>query len=207
MPYKLNPFTGKLDSYETAKNTVVTVSANYDLPTVNAYFSTIMVTAAAEVDLPVASPGMIIRIYSTGDNVVKTYPASGGSIVLTGTNQGVDKGVKSPGASGDFIELFTQDSTTWVITNQSGTWILYDKYGTITVTSPNGGESWMRGSTHDITWDYTIFGAGDFVKIELIQDSTVISTISASTACDGTFSWEISEDLDYGDYKIRITAL
>lgn len=207
MPYKLNPFTGKLDSYETAKNTVVTVSANYDLPTANAYFSTIMVTAAAEVDLPVASPGMITRIYSTGDNVVKTYPASGGSIVLTGTNQGVDKGVKSSGTSGDFIELFAKDSTTWVITNQSGTWILYDKYGTITVTSPNGAETWAKGSTHDITWGYTIFEEGDFVKIELTQNDAVVSTISASTPCDGTFSWEISTGLDAGDYKIRITAL
>ncbi|MCX6583459.1 MAG: carboxypeptidase regulatory-like domain-containing protein [Candidatus Aminicenantes bacterium] len=60
--------------------------------------------------------------------------------------------------------------------------------GTITVTSPNGGETWLIGSTHDITW--TSSGTVGNVKIEYSGDSGVNWTeITASTENDGIYSW------------------
>ena len=39
---------------------------------------------------------------------------------------------------------------------------------TLTVTSPNGGESWLAGSTQTVTWTYT-GNAGTTAQIDLIK--------------------------------------
>ena len=39
---------------------------------------------------------------------------------------------------------------------------------TITVTSPNGGETWQRGTSHTVTWSYT-GSPGSNVKITLLK--------------------------------------
>ncbi len=76
----------------------------------------------------------------------------------------------------------------------------------ITVTSPNGGESWVKGSNHPITWT-TTGSVGSYVKIEVLKAGVVAQTISASTPNSGTFSWTIPTGLVTGsDYKIRITS-
>jgi subtilisin family serine protease len=60
----------------------------------------------------------------------------------------------------------------------------------ITVTSPNGGESWTVGSTHAITW--TITGTVGNVKIEYTSDNgSNWSTVVSSTANDGAYSWTV----------------
>ena len=59
---------------------------------------------------------------------------------------------------------------------------------TITVTAPNGGESWVLGSTHDITWGST--GAIANAKIEYsINNGTDWTSITASTANNGSYAW------------------
>ena len=76
----------------------------------------------------------------------------------------------------------------------------------ITVTSPNGGESWVPGSSHAITW--TSSGTvGSNVKIEVLKAGVLVQTLSSSTANAGTYSWTLSSGLATGsDYKIRITS-
>jgi len=60
----------------------------------------------------------------------------------------------------------------------------------ITVTSPNGGESWQAGTTHDITWNSS--GPISAVKIELsFNGGSLWSTIIASTPNDGSYLWDI----------------
>jgi hypothetical protein len=77
--------------------------------------------------------------------------------------------------------------------------------GTITVTSPNGGESWKRGTTHAITWT-SIGAVGATVKIELLKSGVVQGAVS-STANDGSYSVTIPSTFPLGaDYKIRITS-
>jgi hypothetical protein len=76
----------------------------------------------------------------------------------------------------------------------------------ITVTSPNGGESWVRGSNHPITWT-TSGSTGSYVKIEILKAGIVAQTIATNTPNNGTFSWTISPGLATGsDYKIRISS-
>lgn len=76
----------------------------------------------------------------------------------------------------------------------------------ITVTSPNGGENWARGTTHIIKWDRT-GNTGKPVKIELFRGDKLSLTISSETSNDGSYRWivPLSQTLD-SNYKIKITS-
>jgi peroxiredoxin len=77
---------------------------------------------------------------------------------------------------------------------------------TITVTSPNGGEKWVRSTAHTITWSKS-GSTGSYVKIELLKSGAVNRVIASSTANDGSYSWTIPSTQTPGtDYKIRITS-
>ena len=75
---------------------------------------------------------------------------------------------------------------------------------TITVTNPDGTDSWETDSTHSITWASA--GSITDVKIELYKGGILEKVITASTPNDGSFDWTIPTDLVDGiDYKIRIS--
>jgi hypothetical protein len=78
----------------------------------------------------------------------------------------------------------------------------------LTVTSPNGGETWLRGTTPTITWT-SAGNVGSNVKIEVLKAGTVVQTISSPTTNDGSFSgWTVPTGLTIStDYKIRITSI
>jgi hypothetical protein len=61
----------------------------------------------------------------------------------------------------------------------------------ITVTSPNGGENWVVGSTHNITWTSS-GGVGAVVSIDYsINGGSSWTSIFGGTANDGTEPWVI----------------
>ena len=63
----------------------------------------------------------------------------------------------------------------------------------MTVTSPNGGESWQVGSSHNITW--TSNGTSGNVQIEYSTDNGSSWTVEiASTTDNGSYSWTIPDD-------------
>jgi len=75
----------------------------------------------------------------------------------------------------------------------------------ITITSPNGGETWQIGTSQSITWNENIT---ENVKIDLYKAGTFTSTIVSSAASSGTYSWTLPNTLSAGsDYKIRITGV
>ncbi len=72
----------------------------------------------------------------------------------------------------------------------------------ITVLTPNGGESWLAGTSNTITWTSNI---SDDVKIELYRGGSIMYTIANSTSNGGNYLWTIPDTLQYGiDYKIKI---
>jgi uncharacterized repeat protein (TIGR03803 family) len=61
---------------------------------------------------------------------------------------------------------------------------------TITVTSPNGGENWNVGSSHDIIWSST--GTIANVNIDYsINSGTNWASVVAGTANDGSYTWTV----------------
>jgi len=75
---------------------------------------------------------------------------------------------------------------------------------TITVTSPNGGEEWEQGSSHDITW--TSYNFTDNVKIELEMIDRHREILVPSTENDGSWQWDIPEDQPEDDWYVIIIS-
>ncbi len=78
---------------------------------------------------------------------------------------------------------------------------------TIVVTSPKGGETWIRGNTYTITWTNTY--TGGYVKIQTYVDGSLSSTQTSSTPNDGEWVWVTDpKSINIGTkFKIRITNL
>jgi hypothetical protein len=79
----------------------------------------------------------------------------------------------------------------------------------VTITSPNGGESWRRGSTYPITW--AVSNLTGNAKLELFRgtNTTPTATIVASTIItNGVQMWNIPTTLpEADDYKVKISSL
>ena len=74
---------------------------------------------------------------------------------------------------------------------------------TLTVTSPNGGESWAAGSAHAVTW--TSSGVAGNITIDLYKAGALNSNIGTANVSAGTYAWNIPAGLSAGtDYKVRI---
>ena len=81
----------------------------------------------------------------------------------------------------------------------------------ITVKSPNGGETWQRGTTHTVTWSYTD-SPGSFVKIVLLKGGVAVGTIKDNTSIGsggaGSYTWPISQTGGIGsDYKVSVQSI
>ena len=61
----------------------------------------------------------------------------------------------------------------------------------ITVTSPNGGESWVHNSSHNITWTASDINAGTYV-ITLLKGGAPVGTIASGIPADQfAFDWTV----------------
>lgn len=74
--------------------------------------------------------------------------------------------------------------------------------GSVTVTSPNGGESWAGGSAQNVTW--TSSGVAN-VKLEYTLNGSTWSVITASTpAAAGSYAWTVPSSATNAA-KVRVT--
>ena len=102
--------------------------------------------------------------------------------------------------AGDYISIAIRNNKVYPVwTDRRATGARLSTYispfalaNTITVVAPNGGESWVIGSSQTITW--TSSGVSGNVKIDLSTDggSTYPTTLFASTANDGTEPWTVA---------------
>ena len=81
----------------------------------------------------------------------------------------------------------------------------------ITVTAPNGGETWQRNTSHTVSWNYT-GNPGSTVKIALVKAGTEVGTIIGSTSIGssgtGSYTWPISSTGSTGsDYKVSVQSI
>ncbi|HEU4881313.1 MAG TPA: lamin tail domain-containing protein [Longimicrobium sp.] len=74
--------------------------------------------------------------------------------------------------------------------------------GTVQVTAPNGGESWVGGSAHNITW--TSSGVTN-VKLEYTLNGSTWNVITSSTAASaGSYGWTVPNTAST-TAKVRVT--
>ncbi len=78
---------------------------------------------------------------------------------------------------------------------------------TITVISPNGGENWLNGSTHNITWSST----GTLADVKIFYSTSGgkrWTSITGSTPNDGTYSWTLpTSRKTQRRCRVKITSL
>ena len=151
---------------------------------------------------------------SSGDagSNVKIELLKGGSVYRTLANTLNDGScswtlLDAEGTGGDYRVRITSSTNAAITDTSNGYFTITSPNppSSITVTSPNGGEVWVHGSTHDITW--TSSGdAGSNVKIELLKGGSVYRTL-ANTLNDGSCSWTLLDaEGTGGDYRVRITS-
>jgi uncharacterized repeat protein (TIGR01451 family) len=77
--------------------------------------------------------------------------------------------------------------------------------GSLTILTPNGGETWVSGSVQTITWTST--GITGNVRIEISRDGGVTwKTLFASTVDDGSKGWKVTKPAT-GQARVRISSL
>jgi M6 family metalloprotease-like protein len=81
----------------------------------------------------------------------------------------------------------------------------------ITVTSPNGGENWIRGTFQTVTWNYT-GSPGSSVKLVLLKAGNEVGTINGSVPVGvsgtGSYVWPMSVNgMTGNDFRVRIMSI
>jgi len=80
----------------------------------------------------------------------------------------------------------------------------------ITVTSPNGGETWKVGETHNITWQDNFTTSNNIVRIVLISQGAGILGLIYQGVDNGYYAWNGQVSVGAGqysgpgDYKLKI---
>jgi hypothetical protein len=74
----------------------------------------------------------------------------------------------------------------------------------IQVTSPDGGEVWLRGTRHFIQWNGNL---PENVMVGLYKSGALVQTITASTPDTGAYKWSPGFNLAPGsDYSVQISS-
>ncbi len=73
----------------------------------------------------------------------------------------------------------------------------------ILVQAPNGGESWIRGTTQTMAWNSVLGGAA--VNIDLLQGGSPVLNIATGAPNSGSFDWSIPAGQSLGsNYRVRV---
>lgn len=74
----------------------------------------------------------------------------------------------------------------------------------ITVLSPNGGESWLKGNSYTISWKNNSFS--DNVYIDLLNENNfAVHFIASNITNTGSYTWTLPTALTAGSYNLRVT--
>ena len=81
---------------------------------------------------------------------------------------------------------------------------------TLTLSSPNGGESWVLGSEHAISWTSTNLTGK--VQLQLYRHPCCfVGVIEENLPCTGSFTWKVGEypgnTAPLGKYNIRVCSM
>src|SRR5665647_3049752 len=80
----------------------------------------------------------------------------------------------------------------------------------ITVLSPNGGETWNKGTSYPITWCYT-GSLGSNVNVALFRENIFLyyikSNVPIGSSGSGSYTWQIPAGTATGsNYKIGVQS-
>ncbi|MCB1060012.1 MAG: T9SS type A sorting domain-containing protein [Calditrichaeota bacterium] len=91
----------------------------------------------------------------------------------------------------DFLALHPSTGTLRAGTHGRGMWETATSAPSLTVQSPNGGESWSTGVANTITWGTGGLGGNVAIEINRAYPTGSWETIAGSTSNDGSYSWTV----------------
>jgi hypothetical protein len=198
----------KIKITDTSNSSVYDYSDNYF--TLSAQVSSITVTSPnGGENWELGSSHYITWSSSNAGSYVRIELYRVGSYYSTITSSTSNDGsyswsIPSNYSESSYYKIKITDTSNSSIYDYSNNYFTLSSQGSITVTSPNGGENWELGSSHYITWSSS--NAGSYVKIELYKSGSYYSTITSSTYNDGSRSWFIPSNYSESSYyKIKIT--
>jgi len=119
-----------------------------------------------------------------GTNVSALAP----TITITGASVSPASGVSNNFTNPAIYTVTAEDATTQAYTITVT--IAPNLVKSITMTAPNGGESWAVGSSHNVTWTSTGTIANVMIEYSTNSGSNYIS-VMASTANTGSYTWTV----------------
>jgi hypothetical protein len=122
--------------------------------------------------------------------------------------------INPSGTTGSDYQVGLQSISKPYVKDVSNTYFTITPAGTpcsITVTSPNGGQTWKRGTSHAVTWTYS-GSCGPTVKIMLLKAGSEVGTIASSAPVGsgglGSYTWNINPTGATGsDYRVSIQSI
>lgn len=127
---------------------------------------------------------------------------NGATVGTIAKNVSVDSGAYSwtvgshlagTAAAGTGYEIKLKEKSTPVVVKSAAFTIASPP--TLTLSSPNGGESLVRGSTRNITWNSSQL-SGKYVNIILYKNGVTVGTIAKNvSAATGAYSWSVGQHL------------
>lgn len=148
---------------------------------------------------------------SSSENVNISFISLGGTKVLIATvpNSGLYNWTPPYGNGSPGIKIYISSATnSFVFDTSDGTFdVAGSSQPSITVTSPNGGETWAigkAGATYPIIWSSSGFNSGATVSIFLLNATTNahIYTIASGISNTGSYTWGTYNTP--GSYKIEV---
>jgi len=102
------------------------------------------------------------------------------------------------------VQVYTPDYACWDYSDTTFTLLAKP----LRLTSPNGGESWARGSVRPILWE-TTRNLGSTVKFKLWRNGQMINWVGGSgVANTGSYNWTLPAALTAGSgYKLQIYTI
>ena len=139
-------------------------------------------------------------------NITLELSTDGGATYGTEIASGIDV---TTGSYDYTVENYPTNQAVIKITSESNTSI-YDEsdadfiIGTVSLTSPTGGESWLAGSYHTISWTNT--NGIENIDIDYTTDdgTTWNTIVSAYPASSGSYNWYIPTTVSGDNVKFRI---
>ncbi len=167
--------------------------------TFSEYSTAVGDTTNREADVTFADPNRSINNYVSGG-----YDA----FVRGLLNQSIDRWDEKFSAASlntYFREAFKTKSKTDNPKEPDGTTTPPTKPSSITLLTPNGGETISIGDTVNVTWKSTELPADSTVRISLYKGVELVSTLATVTN-SGSYSWQVGERPEGFDYSIRVTS-
>ena len=226
--WPINPVGATGSDYQVS---VRSISLPAIADTSNSYFT--LTPAANKPSITVKSPnGGELLQRGTSHTVTWNYTGSPGSTVkIVLLKAGAEVGTISSsaplgsngagsytwpinpvGATGSDYQVSVRSISLPAIADTSNSYFTINPaISSITITSPNGGETWQRNTSHTVTWSYT-GSPGSTVKIVLLKAGAEVGTISSSAPLGsngaGSYTWPINPVGATGsDYQVSVRSI